>query len=976
MYRSVRVWVALCLVWALAACGGGGGDGGGGGSSPAALSFSPAVLTANIETGVSATLTVRATVADPSAFDSDLYIYIVDSQQVLTGDVEISAIDDRTFAVTLHTSATLGVGRYQDRLEIHLCKDARCKAEYPGSPASLPYDLTVAAALSFSPPVLTANVEAGVSTTLTVRATVANPSAFDSDVYAYVVDSREVLAGDVELSAIDDRTFAVTLHTSATLGVGRYQGRLEIQLCKDARCQAQYPGLLAFLPYDLTVAAGPLRAAPSASTAATMHWGAAPPATVSVSVTGPGLAWTATTDASWLRVTGGSGNGDGSFIVSYDAAALAVGHYTGIVTVRSSDNQTVNVSFTLEVMPTQFSFLSGMPSFNAVNGTTIPAQTLNFELDNQVASPWTATTSAAWLGVAPLSGTMPATLTLQPDPARGALASGSYSADLVLSSPGIASKTVTTTLTLTPPSLSAPTTTITLGGVKGRDLAGSQSVTVSLNTGSNAWPWKLSALPPWLSANATSGTVDASGTTLVFTPNAAAVQAGANSATVTVSATVNGDTVTLPLTVNLNADQRRLLPSEWGIGLASTPTGTVLTRTLAISDNFGGTLNWSASSDSAWLTVTASGNTGAAASLTLNANPAALATGTVSTATVTVSTATAGVEPAVIRVGLWKDASGLANVTTLPQNYEVVVADKIRPYVYAHAGGTSIDVYNAYTAQKIATLGSVGAVLDQMSVSPDGSRLYALDTANRALKVIALASNVAASTVSTWNLDNAVKTSTSVLVIRPNGVEVVLVGDGTAYAAGRSLGGTGIDNGIPGYSDPGALAASSNGRRVYMQDSGISPASVAAFDVDYSEMSGGVLMVSNTTPVGFFNPAANGQDIAVSSDASRVYTAAGSPYRCSSIDGSPLAFIGSLPGGDAYPNNVEVTSDGRVICGTSHGYPSAAFWVHAPSGALLSSFKVTEYSALKARQMVVTPDGFVVVALTNDSLIAFVPIGP
>ena len=48
--------------------------------------------------------------------------------------------------------------------------------------------------------------------------------------------------------------------------------------------------------------------------------------------------------------------------------------------------------------------------------------------------------------------------------------------------------------------------------------------------------------------------------------------------------------VNLPLTLNLNADQRRLLVSQWGVGLASTPTGTVLTRTVTVSDNYGGTL--------------------------------------------------------------------------------------------------------------------------------------------------------------------------------------------------------------------------------------------------------------------------------------------------------------------------------------------------------------------------------------------------
>ena len=61
-------------------------------------------------------------------------------------------------------------------------------------------------------------------------------------------------------------------------------------------------------------------------------------------------------------------------------------------------------------------------------------------------------------------------------------------------------------------------------------------------------------------------------------------------------------------------------------------------------------------------------------------------------------------------------------------------------------------------------------------------------------------------------------------------------------------------------------------------------------------------------------------------------------------------FIGALPGGEAYPNNVEVTSDGRPTCGISGWYAASDFWVHSPAGALL-------------------------VALTDDPVIAFVPIG-
>ena len=46
------------------------------------------------------------------------------------------------------------------------------------------------------------------------------------------------------------------------------------------------------------------------------------------------------------------------------------------------------------------------------------------------------------------------------------------------------------------------------------------------------------------------------------------------------------------------------------------------------------------------------------------------------------------------------------------------------------------------------------------------------------------------------------------------------------------------------------------------------------------------------------------------------------------------------------------------------------------SGAFLKGYKFAGYqSALTPGNMVVTPDGFVVVGLTDDPVIAFVPIG-
>jgi DNA-binding beta-propeller fold protein YncE len=152
---------------------------------------------------------------------------------------------------------------------------------------------------------------------------------------------------------------------------------------------------------------------------------------------------------------------------------------------------------------------------------------------------------------------------------------------------------------------------------------------------------------------------------------------------------------------------------------------------------------------------------------------------------------------------------------------------------------------------------------------------------------------------------------------------------------------------------------------------------VASYDFDYSAMSGGTLMVAQRRNASSINGSSNGGDIAVSPDGTRLYTATGAPYVCSSVDPQTLGLVGSLPGGSAYPNNVEVTQDGRVICGVNGIYSTFDFWVHTAAGALISGYKVVGYAqGLVAGQLVVTPDSFVVVTLTTDPRIAFVAIGP
>lgn len=719
---------------------------------------------------------------------------------------------------------------------------------------------------TFSPATLTTSVMPGASATLSVRATVSDPKVFAgaSALYVFIVDPLKLLTGTANLSQVDASSISLTVYTSAILDPGRYQGSFQIQLCKDAACAAQFTGSPLSLPYDLTVTHFPISLSASSIATGSMQLGGTPPADIGFNVIAQAQSWTATSPAAWLRINNGSGNGNGTFTVSFVPSGLAVGKYTDAVTLTAADGQKASVPVSLSVDT---------------------------------------------------------------------------------------------------PTLSSSSSVVTLGGSKGRAWT-AQSVQLALNTGSNTWPWNLSGLPAWLSASPTSGVVGQSATQLNLTPVASQVTPGSVTATVNVNADVGGTKLTLPVAVQMNADQRKLLASSWGVGLSSTPAGSALTRTLTIRDNFGGSIPWTAVSDSSWLQLTPTGTT-PSAMLTLTANPAGLPDKTISYANVTISTGVVGIAPAVVRVGLWKDSSQASASTFFPTSYKNIAADTIRPYVYASNGGTTIDIYNAHTASLVRTLTGVGSAVGAMSVSPDGSTLYAIDTALGKISIIDLTTMTSRSP---WTLSLAAYSNTSVLAARPNGQEVVLVGNGTAYSNGASLGNTGIG---------GSMAVTSDASGVYTQNQGLSPASVAAFDLDYSAISGGTLMVTPRASGWNINGSSNGADVAVSPDGTRLYTATGAPYVCSAINPKDLALIGSLPGGDAYPNNVEVTQDGRVICGINGMYTTYDFWVHSPSNALIKAYKVVGYArGLVAGQLVVTPDSFIVVTLTDDPRIAFVPIGP
>jgi hypothetical protein len=849
------------------------------------------------------------------------------------------------------------------------------------NPAS--YEPTVASAvaglgnaakgMSFNPARLSFNYQAGSSTTLviTATATTANEFSGTSSVYAVVSDQNGMFSADSNAVLSGANAYAFTLHTSSTLAKGQYQGNLQVKLCSDSACNLPLAGAPWSIPYVVQVAAAPLVATNLQSTYVTMHTGGALPSPIAFSVQGQTLVWAVSTNVTWMQSSVSSGSGNGGFSINFTASTLAAGTYSGNVTVSSTDGQSVVIPVTLTVMASSFQITSGYAAFTAVNGAPIATQPISFSLTGNASDPWSASSDSAWLTVSPTSGVTPGVVNIGINPSAGPLSSGTYAGNATVSSAGATNLTIPVSLSLIPASLGAAPGSLVFGGANGRNF-GPLSANLGLNTGANSWPWTLSGVPSWLTPAATSGSVSGSGTNVTFTPKPQTVGIGSSTAVMRVTSQINGDTVSISINASINLDQHRLLTSEAGVAFTSVPGWSRLTRNVTVSDNFGNSTAWTAQSNQSWLTATASGTTGAGGTaLTLTANPTGMAVDAISYATVTITPTDTSIQPVTVKVGMWNGSTAPAAATLLPQTYGRIVADTIRPLVYVNNAGASIDVYNVYTGQMVGSYTGLGASMGDMSVSGNGDRLYALDVSSKAMVVLDL---VGQKTLETWPLYAAISgTGAHLLSIHPNGQEVVLVGDRTAYTGdGKLLGG------LP-FSD--TMAASTDSTVVF---------DGFAERMDYTAVSGGTLLINGVAatpaPIQTIDLVGVGdEDIAISPDGTTGYVTVqtSGPFNCAKYDltTNPATLIGILPGSGSmaggYLTTVKVGIDGRVYCGAEDGYNFDVL-MYSPAGAFIKGFKFSSNrtQGLIFRQIAIAPDGYMMVALTTDPQLAIIAVGP
>ena len=642
-----------------------------------------------------------------------------------------------------------------------------------------------------------------------------------------------------------------------------------------------------------------------------------------------------------------------------------IGQYTTTLTVRASDGQSASLPVTLSVLASGLTFGSGGVTFTAVNGAPIPSQAVVIDTDNKVAAAWSASSGAGWLSAAPASGTTPASTVLTVDPGVGKLASGSHATSVTLRAAGLADAVLPVRLELVRPTLQASANSLTLGGTYGRDFTSTASLVLGLNTLTNSWPWQMSARPAWATASAAVGTVGQAGATTVFTAVPAGAPVGFSTQRISIAAQVNGDAVATDIALNINKDRHKLIPAQTGVALSGTPGWTRLTRTVAVSDNFGTFGGMSATSNQPWLVAGVSG-----ANLLLTADPSQLATDSLSIATVTITPLQADVTaPETIRVALWKGTlSPLANVT-LPAAYTRVVTDPIRPYAYVHNGSAAIDVYNLYSGERVATIGGFSTTLGDMATSANGDTLLLHDIGHNRITRVDLATRAISGNT---ELDAATGANLRLKVIRPNGVELLVLSDGTVYA-------TDTWRRLPSLPlTAGALGASGDGKRVLQQSEGDAVVQQTTVTVDYAELASGTLFAAQLPKASHAGVGTLGRDIAVSADGAAIYSASSTPERCMVLNPLDLGVLAYLAAGGGAPNNVEVDADGRVICGAARRAGSGSdVWIYSASGVLAAQKTLAAAGrALQPRQLAVSGDGRLLIGITDDSAATIVPVGP
>ena len=346
--------------------------------------------------------------------------------------------------------------------------------------------------------------------------------------------------------------------------------------------------------------------------------GGANPATqtVSISNTGGGtLTWSASDNASWLTLSPASGSGNGAITLTVTTGTLTTGSYSGTVIISATGASTVTVPVTFVVtaapVPPAIGVSPTNLSFTATQGGANPAaQTVSVSNTGGGTLSWSASDNASWLTRSPASGSGNGAITLTVT--TGTLTTGSYSGTAIITATGASTVTVPVTFVVTappvPPAIGLSPTNLSFTATQGGANPATQTMSIS-NTGGGTLSWSASDNAAWLTLSPASGTGNGTVTAIAATGT---LTAGSYTGAVTLSAT-GATPVTVPVTFTVAT-----APVPPAIGASPTSLSFTATQgganpaaqTVSISNTGGGTLSWSASDSTAWLSLSPASGTG------------------------------------------------------------------------------------------------------------------------------------------------------------------------------------------------------------------------------------------------------------------------------------------------------------------------------------------------------------------------------
>lgn len=187
---------------------------------------------------------------------------------------------------------------------------------------------------------------------------------------------------------------------------------------------------------------------------------------ITVSSTGGSVHFTAlvltTTGGSWLSVSPTQGDTPATVVATVNAAGLAVGTYTGTISIAGPNGSPQTVTVTLNVGPGATLQASPAPiAFKYQSGSTSPLGQVLMVSSSGVplnVSASIAQSGLTWLSINPTTGTTPFNMTVSASP--GTLQPATYTGTITLtaSDPTVAPLNITVTLTIaTPPVISSIT---------------------------------------------------------------------------------------------------------------------------------------------------------------------------------------------------------------------------------------------------------------------------------------------------------------------------------------------------------------------------------------------------------------------------------------------------------------------------------------------------------------------------------------